>query len=446
MFAGLSEKLQGAVQKLRGEASLSEENIKDALRDVRLALLEADVELGIVREFVQSVKAKALGMEVPKGVGPAEVFLQFVHDELVELMGGEPMPPKFDKGRLNRVMMVGLQGSGKTTTAGKIALKFKDLKPTLAACDIYRPAAIEQLRVVASKTGSSFYEKGTANPVQTAKEAVDKAREDGSSLVIVDTAGRLQIDEELMSELEKMKAAVDPHEVLLVVDAMTGQEAVKVARTFHERIGITGVVLTKIDGDARGGAALSVLKAVGQPIRFLGVGEKLDGIELFDARRMASRILGMGDVFGLAEKASNIMDEATAKKMQRRMSSGEFNLVDFLNQLEMISKMGPLEDLLKMIPGVSGMLGGQDMSKMQSELKRTKAMIQSMTPLEREDPSILNGSRRKRIAKGSGVDVQQINQLIRQFDQMKQAMKQLKKMGLFKASNFMKGNKGPLGF
>ncbi|MCO4783402.1 MAG: signal recognition particle protein [Candidatus Cloacimonetes bacterium] len=445
MFGNLSDRLQSTISKLRGTDKLTDDNIKEALREVKLALLEADVNLLIVKEFVNSIKKEVLGAEVEKGLDPGKQFIKLVHEKLVEIMGTNPEDINVKKGGLHKVMMVGLQGSGKTTTTGKIAKKFQDVNPLLVACDVYRPAAVDQLLTVAKRAGVTSFEKGTDHdPVTIAKEGLEKAKAGNHSLLMIDTAGRLQIDEKLMEELARMKEAIRPDDILLVIDSMTGQEAVRVAKTFDDTLGITGVVLTKVDGDARGGAALSIRKTIGKPIKYIGIGEKLDGLELFDPERMASRILGMGDVIGLIEKASMAMDEKTAKRMQRRMGSGDYNLVDFLQQLEMMKKMGPMEDLLKMIPGMAEMGGQFDGAS--KEMGKTLAIIQSMTTEERYNPSVLNASRRRRIAKGSGTTVQQINQLLRQFEQMKQMMKQFKKMGLMNPSKLMSGMGGKLPF
>ncbi|MCJ8347363.1 signal recognition particle protein [bacterium] len=445
MFGNLSDRLQSTISKLRGTDKLTEDNIKEALREVKLALLEADVNLLIVKDFVNYIKKEVLGAEVGKGLDPGKQFIKLVHEKLVEIMGTVPVDIAVKKGGLHKVMMVGLQGSGKTTTTGKIARKFQDVNPLLVACDVYRPAAVDQLLTVAKQAGVASFEQGTdLDPVEIAKLGLEKAKANNHSLLMIDTAGRLQIDDKLMDELARMKDAIQPDDILLVIDSMTGQEAVRVAKTFDDLLGITGVVLTKVDGDARGGAALSIRKTIGKPIKYIGIGEKLDGLELFDPERMASRILGMGDVIGLIEKASLAMDEKTAKRLQRRMGSGDYNLVDFLQQLEMMKKMGPMEDLLKMIPGMSNM--GDQFSGASKEMGKTLAIIQSMTTEERFNPSVLNASRRRRIAKGSGTTVQQINQLLRQFEQMKQMMKQFKKMGLMNPSKLMGGMGGKLPF
>jgi len=437
-FGNLSDRLQGTLQKMQGQDKLTEENIKEALREVRLALLEADVNLKIVKEFVSSIRSEVLGVEVEKGLDPGKQFIKLVHEKLVDIMGKEPEDLNLQEGRLNKILMVGLQGSGKTTTTGKLALKFAKFNPLLVACDVYRPAAVQQLQTVANQSKAGFFEQGVEkDPVEIAKAGIERAKIDGRHLVIVDTAGRLQIDENLMDELSRMKAEIKPDEILLVIDSMTGQEAVKVAQEFDSKLELSGVILSKVDGDARGGAALSIRQTIGKPIKYIGIGEKLDGIELFHPERMAQRILGMGDVMGLIERASGVMDETKAKRLQRKMGSGEFNLIDFLEQLEMMNKMGPIEDLLKMIPGMKGF---QDQfSGVGDEMKRTVAIIRSMTPQERYEPSVLNASRRRRIALGSGTTVQQVNQLIRQFDQMKQMMKQMKKMGMFNPAKLLGG-------
>lgn len=423
---------------MQGQGKLTEANIKEALREVKLALLEADVNMKIVKSFVNDIKTQVLGSEVDSKLDPGQQFIKLVHEKLVEIMGGSAQDLVLEAGRLNKILMVGLQGSGKTTTTGKLAKRFAKFKPMLVACDVYRPAAVQQLKTVAGQVGAGFYEQGVdIDPVEIAVAGLGQAKAEGHQLVIVDTAGRLQIDENLMDELERLKDAVKPQEILLVIDSMTGQEAVRVSQAFDERLGLTGVILSKIDGDARGGAALSIRETIAKPIKFIGIGEKLDGLELFDPERMAQRILGMGDVMGLIERASGVMDESKAKRMQRRMGSGQFDLVDFLEQLEMMNKMGPVEDLLKMIPGMAqfkGQFGGVG-----DEMKRTLAIIRSMTPQERYDPDVLNASRRRRIALGSGTSVQQINQLLRQFEQMKQMMKQFKKMGLLNPAKLLGG-------
>lgn len=438
VFENLSERLQGTMRNLQGLGKLTEENIKESLREVKLALLEADVNMKIVKSFVSDIKSQVVGSEVDTNLDPGQQFIKLVHQKLVEIMGKVPEDLALESGRLNKILMVGLQGSGKTTTTGKLAKRYSKFNPLLVACDVYRPAAVQQLQTVASQIGAGCFEQGVdKNPVDIALAGVEQAKSDGNRLVIVDTAGRLQIDENLMDELESIKNAVKPQEILLVIDSMTGQEAVRVSQAFDERLGLTGVILSKIDGDARGGAALSIRETIQKPIKFIGIGEKLDGLELFDPERMAQRILGMGDVMGLIERASGVMDESKAKRMQRRMGSGQFNLVDFLEQLEMMNKMGPVEELLKMIPGMAqfkGQFGGVG-----DEMKRTLAIIRSMTPQERYNPEVLNASRRRRIALGSGTTVQQINQLIRQFEQMKQMMKQFKKMGMLNPAKLLGG-------
>lgn len=436
MFANLSDRLQETLQKVSGQGTLNEENLKEPLREVKLALLEADVNLKIVKEFVEGVRAGCLGAAVEKGFNPSRQFIQMVHDQLVEVMGSQPEELKLSSGRMTRILMAGLQGSGKTTTCGKLALRFKKFNPLLVACDVYRPAAVEQLKTVAKQIGVTCFEMGTDhNPVAIAEAGLEFARTNQHGLVLFDTAGRLQIDEGLMEEIEKIKSAVAPDETLLVLDSMTGQEAVRVSKAFDDRLALTGVILSKLDGDARGGAALSLRKTIGKPIKYSGIGEKLDGLELFHPQQMASRILGMGDLLGLAEKAGSVMDEKQAKRLQRRMGSGEFNLVDFLEQIQMIQKMGPMEDLLKMIPGFNQF--SDQLQGVGKETSRVAAIIQSMTIQERYNPGLLNASRRRRIAMGSGTTVQQINQLLKQFEQMKLMMKQFKKKGLLNPTKWM---------
>ena len=444
MFANLSDRLQGTLQKVSGQGTLNEENVKEALREVKLALLEADVNLKIVKEFVDGVRSGCLGVKVEKGLNPARKFVQLVHEKLVEIMGTDPEDLHIVPGRMTRVLMAGLQGSGKTTTCGKLARRFKEHNPLLVACDVYRPAAVEQLKTVAKQVGVVCFEQGTdKDPVEIARSGLTYASENNHGLVIFDTAGRLQIDEELMVEIERIKGVVGPDETLLVLDAMTGQEAVRVSKSFDDRLDLSGVVLSKLDGDARGGAALSLRKTIGKPIKYSGIGEQLDGLELFHPQQMASRILGRGDLLGLAEKAGSVMDEKKAKRLQRRMGSGEFNLVDFLEQIKMIQKMGPMEDLLKMIPGI-GKFSDQ-LQGVGKETQRVAAIIQSMTVQERYDPTVLNASRRRRIAMGSGTTVQQVNQLMKQFEQMKLMMKQFKKKGLLNPARLMGGKGLPFG-
>lgn len=396
------------------------------MREVRVALLEADVNIQVAKEFCREVSEKAVGQEILKSLNPAQQVIKIVNEELIALMGStnqklniSPKPPTV-------VMMCGLQGAGKTTMCGKLAVNLKKSgkKPLLVGCDIYRPAAINQLKVVGGKAGAEVFEKGTQNPVKTAKEAVDYARSMGYDTVVIDTAGRLEIDEPLMQELENIKKAVDVTEILLTVDSMMGQVAVNVAKTFNERLEVTGVILTKLDGDTRGGACLSIKAVTGKPIKFIGVGEKLTDLEPFYPDRMASRILGMGDVLTLIEKAQEVVSEEQAKAMQKKMLENTFTLEDYLVQFESMKKMGGAQALLQMMPGMGGKVKAEDIDE--KKIERTKAIIQSMTQRERVEPAIINSSRKKRIAAGSGTSVQEINQLLKQFEQTKQLMKQLK--------------------
>lgn len=426
LFSSLSERLNHIFSKLTKHGRLTELEIKTAMREVRVALLEADVNIQVAKKFCADVSEKAVGQEILKSLNPAQQVIKIVNDELIELMGStnsklivSPKPPTV-------IMMCGLQGAGKTTLCGKLAvlLKKSGKKPLLVAGDIYRPAAITQLQVVGKNAGVEVFEKGTQDPVKTAKEAVDYARSMGYDTVIIDTAGRLEIDEKLMQELERIKAAVEVSEILLTVDAMMGQVAVNVAKTFNERLEVTGIVLTKLDGDTRGGACLSIKAVTGKPIKFIGVGEKLTDLEYFYPDRMASRILGMGDVLTLIEKAQEAVTEEQAKKMQKKMLENAFTLEDYLEQFESMKKMGGAQALVSMMPGLSGKIKEGDIDE--GKIERTKAIILSMTKKERTDPSIINSSRKKRIAAGSGTSVQEINQLLKQFDQTKQLIKQLK--------------------
>ena len=396
------------------------------MREVRVALLEADVNIQVAKEFCREVSEKAVGQEILKSLNPAQQVIKIVNEELIELMGStnqklniSPKPPTV-------IMMCGLQGAGKTTMCGKLAVNLKKngKKPLLVGCDIYRPAAINQLKVVGGKAACEVFEKGTQNPVKTAKEAVEHARSMGYDTVIIDTAGRLEIDEPLMQELENIKKTVDVCEILLTVDSMMGQVAVNVAKTFNERLEVTGVILTKLDGDTRGGACLSIKAVTGKPIKFIGVGEKLTDLEPFYPDRMASRILGMGDVLTLIEKAQEVVSEEQAKAMQKKMLENTFTLEDYLVQFESMKKMGGAQALLSMMPGMGGKVKAEDIDE--KKIERTKAIIQSMTKRERVEPAIINSSRKKRIASGSGTSVQEINQLLKQFEQTKQLMKQLK--------------------
>lgn len=424
-FEGLSSKLQAVFKQLRGKGRLTEKDVKDAMREVKLALLEADVNFKIVKEFVNTVMEKAVGEEVLNSLTPGQHVIKLVNDELIALMGQTQSKLTFSNNPPTVYMMVGLQGSGKTTTSGKIAaqLKKQGKKPLLVACDIYRPAAIKQLQVVGANYNIPVFEMGTQSPVETAKTAVEHAKAHGNDIVIIDTAGRLHIDEELMDELKDIKSAVRPQEILLVVDAMTGQDAVNVAQSFSDKIGIDGLVITKLDGDTRGGAALSVRKITGKPVKFVGMGEKIEDLEAFFPDRMASRILGMGDVLSLIEKAQESFDESEALALEKKLRKNEFNLQDFLTQMQQIKKMGPIQNILGMIPGMSG-ANINAASIDEKALTHVEAIISSMTPKERQNPDILNGPRKKRIANGSGRNIQEVNRLLKQFEDMKKMMKQ----------------------
>ena len=438
-FEGLSSKLQDFTRKLRGKARITESDLKEMLREVKLALLEADVNYKIVKEFTSTIQEKALGQDVLKSLTPGQQVIKIVKDELVELLGGTDSKVNFTPNPPTVIMLVGLQGSGKTTTAGKLANLFRKQgkKPLLVACDVYRPAAIKQLQVVGSQLNIPVYaNESTKDVVRIAKEAYNTAISKLNDVIILDTAGRLHIDEELMQELKNLKANAKPHEILLVVDSMTGQDAVNVASTFNENVGIDGVVLTKLDGDTRGGAALSVKKVTGRPIKFAATGEKLSDIEEFHPDRMASRILGMGDVLSIIEKAEESFDIEEAEKLEKQLRKGEFDLNDYLAQLKQIKKMGSFSSILKMIPGMSKF---KDLKVDDKEFTRIEAIICSMTDKERRNPKILNGSRRLRIAKGSGTTVQQINQFMKSFEVTQQMMKKMKdKKGM---KNMMKNMK-----
>jgi signal recognition particle subunit SRP54 len=436
LFGSLSERLNHIFSKLTKRGKLTELEIKTAMREVRVALLEADVNLKVAKDFINTVSEKAVGQEILQSLNPSQQVVKIVNEELIALMGStnsklevSPKPPTV-------IMMCGLQGAGKTTLCGKLAvlLKKQGKRPLLVAGDIYRPAAIHQLQVVGGQAGAEVFEKGTQSPVKTAKEAIDYARKMGYDTVILDTAGRLQIDETLMQELEEIKKNVEVTETLLIVDAMTGQEAVNVAKTFNERLEITGVILTKLDGDTRGGACLSIKAVTGKPIKFIGVGEKLTDLEPFYPDRMASRILGMGDVLSLIEKAQQAITEEDAKKMEKKMRENAFTLSDYLDQFEMMKKMGGVGALVNMLPGAGGKIKEGDIDE--KRIERIRAIILSMTPQERENPAIINSSRKRRIATGSGTQVQDVNQLLRQFDQAKTLMKRMKGM------KGMKGGKG----
>ena len=431
MFGGLTDKLANAFKKFRNKGKLTEADVKEGMREVKLALLEADVNFKVVKEFVKAVTDRAVGADVLESLVPAQQIVKIVNEELIKLMGGEtpkinisPKPPTV-------IMMVGLQGAGKTTHSAKIAsyYKHKGKSPLLVACDVYRPAAVDQLKIVGEAANIPVFSMGTKiSPVEIAKAGVEHAKKNGHDMVFIDTAGRLHIDEELMAELVKIKEATGPSEILLVVDAMLGQDAVNVAKTFNDLLDITGVVLTKMDGDTRGGAALSVKYITGKPIKFIGTGEKLDALELFHPDRMASRILGMGDILSLIEKAEQAYDEKNAKELEKKMREQTFSLDDFLEQMRQLKKMGNLEQLLAMVPGVNaGSLKNAQLDE--SQMAKTEAIILSMTKQERLKPEIINGSRRKRIANGSGTTVEDVNKLLKQFEQMKKMMKQFSNMG-----------------
>lgn len=434
MFESLSDKLQDVFSKLATQGKLSESDVNAALREVRLALLEADVNYKVVKEFVGRVKERAIGVEVMDSLTPAQQVVKIVNDELVELLG-KPAPLNLSGPSPHVLMLVGLQGAGKTTASGKLALRLRKAgqRPLLVAADIYRPAAIQQLEVLGRQIDIPVYSEGVdANPSTIVRNALRLAREKAYTVLILDTAGRLQIDEEMMQELEQVRLVSRPADVLLVVNAMTGQEAVRVAEGFNERVPITGLIMTMIDGDARGGAALSIRQVTGVPIKFLGTSEKLDGLEPFQPDRMASRILGMGDVLTLIERAQENISEEDAVEMEERLASGQFDFEDFLDQLRQIKRLGSVTDLLKMVPGMGQMAKDIDPQDASKNLKVVEAIIQSMTVHERQNPHVLNGSRRRRIAAGSGTTVQDVNQLVKQFKDMQKMMKQ---MGLLGQSN-----------
>jgi signal recognition particle subunit SRP54 len=443
-FEGLASKLQDTIKKLKGKGKLSEKDIKEAMREVKLALLEADVNFKVVKNFINNVSEKCMGKEVMESLTPGQHVIKIVNDELTALMGGSESKINYSDTGITVVMLVGLQGAGKTTMGGKFALQMrkKNKKPLLVACDIYRPAAIKQLQVVGKQIDVPVFTMGDkVSPVDIAKASLEYARNNGLNLVILDTAGRLHIDEELMEELQQIKGTVNPNEILLVVDAMTGQDAVNVADTFNSKLEVTGVVLTKLDGDTRGGAALSIREVTKCPIKFIGMGEKMSDLETFYPDRMASRILGMGDVLSLIEKAQAAIDEKSAKELGERMMSQEFNFEDYLDSMAQMKKLGPVNKLLEMMPGFNAKeLKGVDLSQSEKEMGRVEAIIQSMTLKERRNPTLVSSSpsRKKRIAQGSGTSVQEVNRLLKQFEMMKKMMKQMK--GLQKG-----GKKGLLG-
>ena len=446
VFEGLSEKLQETFRNLRGKGVVSEKDIDAAMREVKLALLEADVNFKVVKQFVSTIKEKAMGADVLKSLTPGQQVLKIVKEELVDMMGGANSKLTFSPSGFTVYMMVGLQGTGKTTTCGKLAawLKQNGKKPMLCACDVYRPAAIDQLEVVGKAVNTPVFTMRESNePLVIAKAALEDAQRKGCNVLIVDTAGRLQIDEALMEELVQLKKGVRPHEILLTVDALTGQDAVNIAEGFNEKLGIDGIIMTKMDGDSRGGAALSTKMVTGKPIKFMGTGEKYNALEPFHPDRIASRILGMGDVMSLIEQAENAYTEEEAARMEAKFRKNQFNLNDFLEQMGQINKMGGIAKLIDMIPGISAADKKQiDFEKGKKDLDRMKAIIQSMTKAERENPNILNASRRKRIAAGSGQTVQSINQLIKQFDEMKAMMKKFNNPAALKKNKLFRGLMG----
>lgn len=430
VFEGLADRLQETFRKLRGKGKLTEEDVNEAMREVRLALLEADVNFKVVKSFVSRVKERCVGQDVMSSLTPGQMVVKIVYEELTELMGGNQTKLNMSSKPPTIIMAVGLQGSGKTTTCGKLAKHFvsQGRRPFLVAADIYRPAAIKQLQVLGEQVDVPVFSMGQENPVNIAKGALEFARSNNRDIMILDTAGRLHINEELMQELKDVKEVVQPHEILLVVDAMTGQDAVNVAESFNSDLGLTGVILTKLDGDTRGGAALSVKSVTGCAIKYTGVGEKLDAFEPFYPDRMASRILGMGDVLTLVEKAQANFDENKARELEKKIRSQDFTLDDFLEQLQQVKSMGPLDQLLGMIPGLGKQLKGVQPDFDSKEMGHIEAVIQSMTKEERRNPAILNGSRKKRIARGSGTRVQDVNRLIKQFEESRKMMKQLTEM------------------
>ena len=445
-FESLSDKLESAFGRLRSKGSLNESDVKEAMREVRLALLEADVNYKVAKDFTQRVTERAIGSQVMESLTPAQMVIKIVNEELTDLMGGTQTRLAYASHPPTIVMMCGLQGSGKTTHCAKIALKLKkeNHRPLLVACDVYRPAAVKQLQVVGEQVGVPVFEKGQGDPVEISKQAVALAKDQGYDYVIIDTAGRLHIDRELMEELQNVKAAVHPHEILLVVDAMTGQDAVTVTSTFDEALGIDGMVLTKMDGDTRGGAALSARAVTGKPIKFVGMGEKLDELDYFYPDRMASRILGMGDVLSLIEKAETALDEKKAAELEAKIRKNKFDLNDLLDQMQQVKKMGSMKDILSMLPGVGSKLKNVDIDD--GQLDRIQAIIFSMTPKERANPDIINPSRKRRIAAGCGMQVEDVNRLLSQYRQMQKMMKQFNSKGMRKKLSRMNFGGGQGGF
>ncbi len=431
MFESLSDRLQNTIHKIKGYGKITEENIQPMMREIRLSLLEADVNYKVVKEFTNAVREKALGEEVSKSLNPGDLFVKIVRDELKELLGGDSAPLVVDK-KPTITMLVGLQGSGKTTTIGKLAnflRKKHSKKPLLVACDVYRPAAIDQLKQIGKELNIPVYSEGKGNPVEIAKNGVKYANENGFDYILIDTAGRLHIDSELMDELKKISSSVNPHEILLVIDAMMGQDAINVIMGFNEALSLTGVILTKLDGDTRGGVALSVRHLTNIPIKFIGVSEKMDGLTEFHPDRMADRIIGMGDVISLVEKVQDEINEEEAMKAAKKMTKGTFDLEDFLAQLNQIKKLGPLENLIKLIPGAKKM-GLNDVKVDPKQMAHVEAIVLSMTPEERHNPDIIKASRKERIAKGCGLTVTDVNKLLKQFEEMKKMMKMMGKGNL----------------
>lgn len=442
-FENLSDKLQSAFKKLKGKGVLTEADINDAMREVKLALLEADVNFKVVKEFVNDVKEKCLGSEVLESLTPAQQIIKIVNQELVDLMGGTNSKLTYSPSGFTTIMMVGLQGTGKTTTCGKLAnyLKQSGKKPMLCACDIYRPAAIDQLEVVGKSVNTPvFTKRDSREPAKIALEAKREAEKKGFDVLIVDTAGRLQIDEALMDELVDIKGTVKPHEILLVVDALTGQDAVNVAKGFNEKLGVDGIVMTKMDGDSRGGAALSAKKVTSKPIKFMGMGEKFDALEPFHPERMASRILGMGDMLSLIEKAEASFDQEKAEKLEKKLKKNQFTLEDFLDQMGQVKSMGGVGKILEMMPGMSpAQMKGVDLAESEKEFRQMEAIIQSMTREERQEPNLLNASRRKRIAAGCGQPVSKINNLIKRYEETKKMVKQFSNPKAMKRNKMFRG-------
>jgi len=442
-FESLSDKLQGAFARLKGKGVITEQDIDEAMREVKLALLEADVNFKVVKEFVAEVKEKCLGAEVMQSLTPAQQIIKIVNEQLIDLMGGTGSKLTFAPSGFTTIMMVGLQGTGKTTTCGKLAAYLKQVgkKPMMAACDVYRPAAIDQLEIVGKAVNTPVYsDRSGADPVAIAEAARREAERTGHNVLIIDTAGRLQIDEALMEELANIKKAVKPHEILLIVDALTGQDAVNVATGFNDKLGIDGIIMTKMDGDSRGGAALSAKKVTGKPIKFMGTGEKFDALEPFHPERMASRILGMGDLLSLIERAEQAYDEEQARKLEKKLRKNQFTLEDFLEQMGQVRNMGGLGKIMEMLPGMGkGKISDEEIEKGEKEFRQMEAIIRSMTPAERKDPSLLNSSRRKRIAAGSGQTVNKVNNLIKRYEDTRKMMKKFSDPKAMKKNPMFRG-------